>query len=172
MKSNKVLAKTCRGTSTRCRDWRSFICNEAGGAGRTDGDGGGIGSIEGPVVSAEINVDVAPTGLRRIVPPSWWSVSKPFSVVVVDDTADDDVVESTSLKQQLLSSESLRCSCWWVTPPVIISCCCQLLITVGGWNQFYSHYAPTYWRQMINDLGMLSNKCPKSTCFHYSVCGW
>jgi hypothetical protein len=78
-----------------------------------------------------MSVVVAPTGLRRIVPPSWWSVSNPFSVVVVDDTADDDVVESTSLKQQLLISESLRCICDWPTA-VISSCCCQLLITLGG----------------------------------------
>jgi hypothetical protein len=81
---------------------------------------------------AEIRVAVAPTGFRRMVPPSWWSVSKPFSLVAVDDMAEEEV-ESTSLRQQLLSSESLRCSSCW--PAVMISCCCQLWMTVAGWKK-------------------------------------
>ena len=45
-------------------------------------------------------------GFRRIVPPSWWSVSKPLSALVAVDVLEmaEEDDESTSLRQQLLSS--------------------------------------------------------------------
>ena len=80
------------------------------GHGRTDGDGGGGGSVAAFADMIAFDIFDAPTGFRRIVPPcSWWSVSKPFSLMAVDvaEMADEEEL-STSLMQQLLISESLR----------------------------------------------------------------